>query len=323
MRGGGGISSTTARPSAASVRCGSCHASTPAAEQVAQIEQPRHLGVGRAGEQAGRRVRLQPAPAWSQHGDAVGQRGLRLVEIVGDKQDGDGPAPAAARQFRLQLAAGGAIDGGERLIQQQHRRIARQRPAPPPRAAAGRRRARRAGDLSRPGQMHHAANSSRTRATRRLSRGRWPMAAGAHSPPPSDAGTGRSPGTPGRRGGGAAGVSARAAASNHTSPPTAIRPAVARCSPALQRGAVDLPAPEEPEPGSKQALPGAIMSKATWSGIGRFGHEAAGRAPHPSRRVRPTRRERVLVMPSASTDTASSTADMITGAAVVEGSTRS
>ena len=49
----------------------------------------------------------------------------RLVDVVGDEQDGDAELAATAADEILQVGAGLRVDGGERLVHQQHLRLVR------------------------------------------------------------------------------------------------------------------------------------------------------------------------------------------------------
>ncbi len=174
MRGGGGLQQPPC-PSSSASAAASCASTRPRNRLRRSSNRATSALAGRASRRAGVSV-CNPRPR--QGSTAIRSASAQcLVEIVGDKQDRNGQSPPQRGEFRLQLAACGAIDGGKRLIQQQHRRIARQRPrhCHPLLLAAG--------EFGGPPVFERpkdvpARNNSRTRAARR-SGGRWPHQAAA------------------------------------------------------------------------------------------------------------------------------------------------
>ena len=76
-------------------------------------------------ENAVRRVVLHQPPILH-HGEPVAHAD-RLVDVVGDEDDGLAQPPQDRQELALQPLAHDRIDGAERLVHQHHRRIGRQR----------------------------------------------------------------------------------------------------------------------------------------------------------------------------------------------------
>ena len=209
-------------------------AASSAAETVSAVS--RKLGSARKRGGRGRGPRtaasaaMRPGPARQDHHP----RGHvdRLLDVVGDEDDGRVELPPTARSTSsARRAAGDLVQGGERLVEQQQARAGDQGAGQrdPHGHAAG--QLRRAAAPPRP-PGRRAARASAARASASARRAAPAPAAGRHWPGPSPRASGSGPGR--RRT-----VSPRPAA-------RLTAPRVGASSPASRRSAVDLPQPDGP-----------------------------------------------------------------------------
>ncbi len=82
--------------------------------------------VGRLGEQLGGRRELGELAADAQDGDLVAELD-RLVDVVGDEDDGLAELALQAQELVLELLAHDRVDGAERLVHEHDRRVGRER----------------------------------------------------------------------------------------------------------------------------------------------------------------------------------------------------
>ena len=89
-------------------------------------DETRHELVGGLGEQVGGAGELRQVTALAHHGHRVPER-ERLVDVVGDEDDGDAEVALEATHLLLEVGAHEGVDGAERLVHQDHVGAAGQR----------------------------------------------------------------------------------------------------------------------------------------------------------------------------------------------------